>query len=190
MLSGYPVVGRHAVLPCSVSYSHSWRETSPDSELRSRAAAHSPSHRRRIALLVSVVVAFAWACTDQSDQARVEAALRHYSELVLAMDHARIAALFEPEGEIVNKGQAAVHGRAAIESFLSGFSGYHVLENNMRPASTVVRGNTAEQVGTYNQRVRTPDGEVLEVSGGFEAVWGRTSTGDWLIRRLGTSPSR
>ena len=123
-----------------------------------------------------------------TDQALVGSALGHYSEIVLAMNHAGIAALFEPDGEIVREGQAAVHGRAAIDSFLSGFASYQVLANNLQPASTVVNGDTAEQVGSYQQRVRTPEGKVLEVSGRFKVVWGRAPSGEWLIRRMGTSP--
>ena len=118
----------------------------------------------------------------------VEAALRRYGDLVLAMDHAGIAALFEPEGEIVNQGRPPIHGRAAIETFLSGFAGYRVLENDIGADTTTIRGDTAEQVGTYRQRVRAPDGREISVTGGFDALWARAPSGAWLIRRMGTTP--
>ena len=151
--------------------------------------------RRRAGLAVAASLCFlTWACSGErpvgipSDQARVEAELALYSELVLAMDHAGIAALFAPEGEIVNPGQAPVHGRAAIEAFLSGFSGYRVLSNSVVPSSTQVTGEQAVQVGQYRQRVRTPDGKVLEVSGSFRAEWVRNGSHQWLIQRMSTTP--
>jgi uncharacterized protein (TIGR02246 family) len=120
----------------------------------------------------------------------VEAALARYSQLVLVMDHAGIAALFAPDGELVNPGQAPVHGRAAIEAFLSGFSGFHVLSNSLVPSSTLITGDRAVQVGEYRQRVQTPESKVLEVSGSFKVEWVRSGADQWLILRMGTTPAR
>jgi uncharacterized protein (TIGR02246 family) len=124
-----------------------------------------------------------------TEQARVDAALERYSSMVLNMNSRGIAALFTPDGEIVNPGQAPVRGRAAIEAFLSGFANYRVLENSTIPSQTTVSGSSALQVGSYHQRVRTPQGQVIEVSGGFKAEWVRGQSGDWLIQRMGTTPS-
>jgi ketosteroid isomerase-like protein len=125
-----------------------------------------------------------------ADKVLVEAALRRYSDLALAMDHAGIAALFAPEGEIVNRGQPPVHGPAAIEAFLSGFVGYKVLNNSTLPSSTLVAGDRAFQQGSYRQRVRKPDGGVIEVSGLFQAEWVRAAaSGQWLILRMATTPA-
>jgi ketosteroid isomerase-like protein len=130
------------------------------------------------------------AAHGTSDQAAVDAGLHRYSELVLAMDHAGIAALFAPEGEIVNRGAPAIHGRSAIDSFLVRFSGYRVLENHTIPAATSVLGDSAVQVGAYEQRVRTPQGDTLVASGSFRAVWQRSPTGGWLILRMSTAPAK
>lgn len=123
-------------------------------------------------------------------RAQVDARLRQYNDRVLAMDHAAIAALFAPEGEIANPGAPAVHGRAAIDSFLVGFASYHVLENRTLPTATLVHGDSAVQVGTYRQRVRTPQGDTLAVAGAFRAVWRRSASGEWLILRMGTTPAK
>ena len=124
-----------------------------------------------------------------SVEARLEAAIGRYSALVLDMNHSAIAALFAPDGEIVNPGQAPVRGRASIESFLASFAAYQVLENATVPSNTVVHRDSAVQLGTYHQRVRTPTGQVVEVSGQFKAEWVRNRSGDWLIQRMGTTPS-
>jgi len=120
----------------------------------------------------------------------VRAALARYVQLVRKMDHAGIAATFAPDGEIVNPGQDPVRGPAAIEAFLRKFSGYKVLSETMTASTTSVTGANASQTGTYRQTVRTPEGQVLHVSGGFTAEWVRNDAGAWRIRRMATSPSR
>ena len=104
------------------------------------------------------------------------------------MNPAAIAAMYAPDGEIVNPGQAPIQGRAAIEAFLSGFANYQVLENATVPSSTKITGNSAVQAGSYHQRVRTPQGQVIEVSGSFKAEWSQQRSGEWLIQRMGTTP--
>jgi len=119
----------------------------------------------------------------------VQAALAHYADLVQKMDSPGIAAMFAPDGEIVNPGQTPVHGPAAIEAFLKQFEGFKVLSETMTADTTTVTGASAVQTGSYRQTVRTPDGQTLNVSGGFEAEWIRDAAGVWRLRRLGTKPS-
>lgn len=126
----------------------------------------------------------------RADAARVDHALARYSTLVRRMDHAGIAAMFAPDGELWSAGQAPIHGPAAIRAFLEGFAGYHVLANHTEASRTTVDGDSAVQVGTYRQRVRTPEGKVLNVSGGFEAHWVRGPDRAWLIHGMGTTPAR
>ncbi len=119
-----------------------------------------------------------------SETVPVEAALSRYVQLALAMDHSALAALFSPDAEVVHAGGTPVRGRAAIHSLLSSFTGYQVLEYSMVPASTLVQRDSATQSGTYRQRVRTPQGQVLDVSGQFEAHWLRDPSGTWLISHM------
>lgn len=129
------------------------------------------------------------ASTPAAPEQEVRAALAHYVDLVRAMDSAGIAAMFAADGEIVNPGQAPVHGPAAIEAFLKQFESYKVLDETMTAATTTVTGVRATQSGTYKQTVRTPDGNTLNVSGGFDAEWIR-DRGAWRLRRLATAPTR
>lgn len=119
-----------------------------------------------------------------SETARVDAALAQYAQLALAMDHSALATLFTPDAEVSHGGGTPIRGRAAIQSFLSSFAGYEVLEYSMVPASTLVQRDNATQSGTYSQRVRTPQGQVLDVSGQFEAHWLRDPSGHWLISHM------
>jgi len=123
-------------------------------------------------------------------RAAVNAELQHYSELVVAMDHAGIAALFAPQGEIVNPGARPVRGPDAIAKYLRGFSRYRVVDDRLAPARTVVHGDTARQVGFYEQHVRTPKGDTLHATGRFEATWLRVRPREWRILRMETLPDR
>jgi uncharacterized protein (TIGR02246 family) len=123
-------------------------------------------------------------------ESQVRAALQRYAELVEKMDHAAIAALFTEDGEVVNPGRDPIKGPAAIEAFLKQFSDYHVLNEMMIPQKTQVDGDRANQEGTFKQRVRGPDGNIIDVSGTFTIDWIRDSSGAWRIQRVATAPHR
>jgi uncharacterized protein (TIGR02246 family) len=128
------------------------------------------------------------AAERASDRRAVEFALERYSNLVLVIDHAGIAALFAPDGELVTEGQPAVRGPEAIDKHLATFKDYHVKSNVIRADSTSVFGSRATQIGRYRQRVELPSHETVEVSGRFEARWIKKSDGRWLFERLTAKP--
>jgi ketosteroid isomerase-like protein len=119
----------------------------------------------------------------------VRAALAHYAELTHRMDHAAIAAMYAPDGEIVNPGQAPVRGPVAIEAFLRRFEGYQVLSELLKPDTTVVSGTRATQSGQFRQTVRAPDGAMINASGTFTVEWVRVGDG-WRVQRMATAPNR
>jgi uncharacterized protein (TIGR02246 family) len=123
-----------------------------------------------------------------SPESQIRARLQQYVQLVRKMDHAGIAAMFAADGEVVNPGRDPIRGRAAIQAFLEQFAGYQVINDVMVPLTTTVDGNHATETGTYRQRVRGPDGNIIEVSGNFALDWIRDSSGVWLIQRAATTP--
>jgi ketosteroid isomerase-like protein len=123
------------------------------------------------------------------DKAVVENRLQRYSQLTLAMDTAGMAAMFAPDGELVNPKRPPVHGRDAIAKFLAGYSDYKFLVNEDTATSTLIDGDTSEQLGTYHQKVRAPDGQLFETTGRLEIEWVHTGPGVWLINQLATFPS-
>jgi ketosteroid isomerase-like protein len=123
------------------------------------------------------------------DKAKVEAALQQYSQLLLSMDSAGIAAMFAPDGEVTNPRQPPVKGRAEIQKFIASFSDFHVLSNTDISTSTLIDGNTAEQLGTYEQSVRSPQGHLFKVSGRLEIEWVKDESGNWQIMQLETFPT-
>jgi ketosteroid isomerase-like protein len=150
--------------------------------------------RRTSAFLACLVLLT--GCVNQKvekmkfDKQVVERRLQRYSGLVLAMDNADIARMFAPDGEMVNPSRPAVHGREAIEKFLASYSDYKVLANEDTPSSTLIDGDTAEQLGNYHQKVRAPDGQLFETNGRLEIEWERAAPGQWLIVQLATFPAK
>jgi len=138
--------------------------------------------------LRALAPAAALPAATASPEKEVRAALARYVELTRTMDHAALAAMFAPDGEIVNPGQDPIRGPEAIEAFLRQFAGYHVITNEMTPKRTSVRGDQATQSGLYRQVVRTPDDQTLTVTGNFELAWIRGADRVWRFRRAETTP--
>jgi ketosteroid isomerase-like protein len=128
------------------------------------------------------------ASASAGSGAGVEAAFGHYCDLLRAMDHAGIAAMFAADGEVDNPGAAPIRGPAAIDGFLQGFSDYHVLSYTTEEVRTVVHGEAAQTTAIFHQRVRVPQGNVVEVSGRLEAHWVRTGKDGWRVQRMATGP--
>jgi len=150
-------------------------------------------HRWAVSVLVAVCSAPLLAQGAQIPapaESELRAALQHYAQLIEKMDNAGIAALFTQDGEVVNPGRDPIKGPAAIEAFLKQFSDYRVLSQTMTPQKTLVDGVRAEQEGTFKQRVRGPDGNVIDASGTFTIEWIRDSSGAWRIQRVATAPQR
>ena len=103
------------------------------------------------------------------------------------MDAERIAGIYARDGELVNAGQGAIKGRDAIEAFLRSFAGYTMLDYALTPTSTAGDKHVVTQKGTFHQRVRTPQGQIVEASGTFTAEW-VIEDFVWRIRRMTTAP--
>jgi ketosteroid isomerase-like protein len=119
----------------------------------------------------------------------VDQALAQYAAKIQAMNPTEIGASYTADGEMVSPGTPPLVGPAAIAEHLQSFSAFHVLEERMTPDLTTQTGDTAEQRGTYFQRVTLPSAETIEVSGRFQADW-RFVDGQWRLRRLEAIPSK
>ncbi|AGY60019.1 YybH family protein [Gloeobacter kilaueensis] len=123
---------------------------------------------------------------DAEARTQITGLLNRYTNLIVARDYEAVAALFAPDGEILNPGSDPVRGKKVIAGFLSGFARYEILVYDIHPSELVVHGNTALQSGSYFQHVRDPDGKLIEASGQFEASWERNDSGQWQIRQMRT----
>jgi ketosteroid isomerase-like protein len=118
----------------------------------------------------------------------VNLALNQFAQLSRDADSAALARMYTRDGEIVNPGQDPVKGRAAIATFLEKFAEYKVLDYVLTPATTTGDKNGVTQKGTFHQRVRAPEGRIVEASGTFTAEWVLEDF-VWHIRRMTTAPS-
>jgi ketosteroid isomerase-like protein len=143
-----------------------------------------------IALSALLLTACATKKDTRLDQARVQERLQQYAALTLKMSPAGLAAMYAPDGELVNPSQPPVRGRAAIQKFLEGFSDYTVLSVSDDATSTLIDGDTSEQLGTYHQRVRSPEGRIFEAAGRLEVAWVKDPSGEWYIAQLETFPAK
>jgi uncharacterized protein (TIGR02246 family) len=120
----------------------------------------------------------------------VNARLAEYAQRVRDMNHHGIAQLYAADGELANTGAAPIHGPEAIETFLLGFSAYHVLAYSVTADTTTIHGDEAYQSGAYQQHVRIPSGDTVQVHGRFRVVWVRGRDRSWLIHWMGAIPER
>lgn len=116
-----------------------------------------------------------------------DAALRSYVQALKSQDTEALVALFEEDATMGHEGQALISGRSGIASFLNTFKDYKVISHEMKVLAVSVRGTTAVQNGTYEQSVRTPEGQQVHVAGTFIFEWRQQRTGKWLIHRARTA---
>jgi uncharacterized protein (TIGR02246 family) len=122
--------------------------------------------------------------SDAEEQ--VKAAMRRYDQLVLAMNAEGIAAMFTPDGELIDAGKTIASTPASIRAFLQSFDGkVRVEENASSIESVTLTGATAIMTGTYQQKaLLLPDKREIRVQGKFEVEWSRQPDGQWLVRRM------
>ncbi|MGH9937315.1 MAG: YybH family protein, partial [Blastocatellia bacterium] len=125
-------------------------------------------------------------------EGQVKAAMRRYDQFVLAMNAASIAAMFTPDGALVDAGKTIASAPASIRAFLGSFDGKVRVEENVSSIESVtVTGATAILTGTYRQKaLLLSDKREIRVQGKFEAEWSRQPDGQWLIRRMSTQSAQ
>lgn len=122
------------------------------------------------------------------DSVAVVAALERYTGFVRRQASDSIAALFTPDGQLLDASRPPITGPTAIEAFLDSFRAYHVLADTMTQSTLLLQGDSAVQTGRFRQLVQLPAGDTVVAQGGFRIVWARDGRGDWRVRRMGTAP--
>ncbi len=118
----------------------------------------------------------------------VKAALQEYVRNLKAMDASALAGTFTADGQLLEPNMKALQGPAAIQAFLSSFTGVRIESTTMEADSTEVWASDALQWGSYAQRVVVGEKPAVEYAGRFVAQWSRQATGKWLLRRLMMQP--
>ena len=127
----------------------------------------------------------AYASYTRNEKA-VELRLDSYRKLVLQMDYEAISDLFDETAEFSHSTGPTIVGKAAILAYFRSSMGYRVLVYEIRPESTVARGDKAKATGTFHQQVIAPNGASISFNGTFESEWNRDEGGKWLLHRMHT----
>lgn len=161
--------------------------------------------RARSGRLAAAVLAGALACTlalpaylaaaasappPGADARReVEAAMQQYTVLLRTGPAEATAGLFTADGELLEPGLAAIHGREAIRAFLAPvFAAVNVESASTESEAVEVYGDAAYQWGTYRQRVAEKGKAANDYHGRYVASWKREADGRWRLAKMLVQP--
>lgn len=128
----------------------------------------------------------------RDDAGELRGLMAHYDELTAHLDADGIAAMYVPDGELVNNGEVSAHGATAIHDLLASFRGAIAsVEAKTTLADVHVDGDHAHITGTFAQHVvlATPDAKAIDAHGRFACDWIRTPAG-WRLVRMETLPDQ
>jgi uncharacterized protein (TIGR02246 family) len=119
----------------------------------------------------------------------VQAAMQKYTDLFKTGPVDAVVACYAPDGELLEPGMAALHGRDAIKAFLTPlFAAVEVQAVEMTTDSIEVHDSAAYQWGTYSQRAAEHGKPAAAHHGRYVAAWRREADGQWRIARLMVQP--
>ncbi len=137
-----------------------------------------------ITLLACILLA---ACSKPDDAKQIEKQLELYSKYVRTANHFGIASLFTDDGLL----EPNIRGTKAIQQHLTTTTtGLKVIEFALDPSKPVITGDTAVQTILYQQQLKTPQGNTVQLTGKYTINWVRPASGRWLIARLATSSAQ
>ena len=127
---------------------------------------------------------------DAAAKSEVEAAMQHYTALLRSGPPSATAAMFTADGELIEPGMDALTGPGAIRNFLEPVMAAVTVESaSTKTDSIEVHGRTAEQWGTYEQRIAEHGKEARDYRGRYVVDWRRDTDGQWRIRRFIVQPT-
>lgn len=120
----------------------------------------------------------------------VTAALQNYIRVLRLVNSDSSAALYIADGEMLQAGQPAIHGREAIHRFLRPFDGKAIVDSASATIDNVaVYDTTAYVWASYYQRTRMPPGAFADYRGRFVSEWHLTPDHTWRIARILMQPA-
>jgi len=141
--------------------------------------------------LVAPLAAVSTPATPPGADARreVEAAMQQYTVLLRTGPAEATAGLFTADGELLEPGLAAIHGREAIRAFLAPvFAAVNVESASTESEAVEVYGDAAYQWGTYRQRVAEKGKAANDYHGRYVASWRRETDGRWRLAKMLVQP--
>ena len=126
---------------------------------------------------------------DAGRRPAVEAAMQHYVRLTRLVNSDSVAAMYTPDGEMLQARAAPIRGRDAIRAFLKPFDGHAIVDTATSTTEQVeVFDSTAYLWGSYHQVTRL-DGPPAAYNGRFVTRWRLEPDGNWRIARILMQPA-
>jgi uncharacterized protein (TIGR02246 family) len=119
-----------------------------------------------------------------ADEAAIRAGSAAWAEALQTKDLDRLVGLYARDAIILEPGEEAIRGHAAIRAYYVPFLEMDITEVRSTPTEVVVArsGELAYEMGTYRFAVNGRNGAVLEDRGRYTVVWTREG-GAWRMLR-------
>ena len=134
----------------------------------------------RATLLLGVI-----ACQQPHSATEIEAAMKHYDQLIKTVNADSMAMLYTPDGNLGN----IAYGQDSIRRFLARFKDVKVLSMASTTTSIEMKGDSSIQKGTYRQVAVLPKQDTVHVKGEYTANWQWEAANGWRIKRMLTKPT-
>lgn len=114
--------------------------------------------------------------------------LAKYDRLMTTMNADSISSLFTEDGMLGVEGSNSISGRETIRNYFASFEGaVTVLANESKSISLDEFGDSIVQKGSYRQSV-VMHSDTIDAQGNFRAVWVPGKNGEYLLKKMLTSP--
>ena len=133
----------------------------------------------RVAVLAAALGWLAQPAFAAETRAGIEAANAAFSAAAAKGDSEALAALYDPNGQVMPAGSEPVRGREAIQKFWQGALSSGVAQVSLKTLEVFGQGATATEVGHYELRDKA--GKTLD-AGKYIVIW-RREGGEWKLLR-------
>jgi hypothetical protein len=140
--------------------------------------------------LLALVLAggLAAGCADRTIE--IKNALAAYDKLTFHLAGDSLADMYAVDGQLGGKGMKPVVGRDSIRKFLKSFEGSSIkmIANETKATTILFKNDTAFVEGSYQQKVKSPQGDTGLYAGTFKSQWIPVQH-RWLLIKMFTSPA-
>ena len=140
-------------------------------------------------LATAVCLAILISSCGKKPAVDLNASLAKYDRLMTTMNPDSISLMFAEDRMLGVEGSNSISGRETIRNYFASFQGaVTVLANESKGTSSEEFGDSIVQKGSYRQSV-VMHTDTIDAYGNFRAVWVPGTKGEYLLKKMLTSPS-
>jgi uncharacterized protein (TIGR02246 family) len=119
-----------------------------------------------------------------ADSTAIASAMQAYTADIRTSDASKIASWWTDDAVYIDRKDATIHGRAALDSTLRRIlATAKVTDAVVETDDISVGGNLAYFLGRYDETLQPPTGDAVHNRGRFMFIWKRQDDGSWKIAR-------